>query len=163
MFSSYSQKRNGLVMMAITVLLVMVQTTDVCAFGAPNPLVRVVPTSATIPEEIHRTSFSLTSLQAERGSRRRELFAGVRRIFVGAGTAAVAFRGSKTLPVFAEDNNTSDAGNTIEIQVANLDGNSDISGTIKILMKPDWAPRGVARFEVRVWRLGPVTFSRAVL
>ena len=100
-------------------------------------------------EENHRKTFSMTSLQAERGSRRRELFSGIRRVIVGAGTAAVAFRGTKGLPVFAEENDARGAGNTIEIQVANLDGNPGGTGTIKIMMRPDWAPRGVARFEVR--------------
>jgi len=48
-----------------------------------------------------------------------------------------------SLPVLAED--VSEPGKIVEIEVKNLDGGS--GGTIKIQMKPDWAPRGVARFE----------------
>jgi len=36
-------------------------------------------------------------------------------------------------------------GSTVELDIANLDGGA--SGTIRIQLRPDWAPKGVARFE----------------
>lgn len=63
-----------------------------------------------------------------------------RREVLGVGfTAAVV--GSQ--PVIAEE------GSIVELQVANLDGVEGRTGTIKIQLRPDWAPRGVQRFEVQ--------------
>jgi len=73
---------------------------------------------------------------------RRGFFSKVRRLI---GSTILVSSSGKALPVFAEDTDTTKAGNIIEMKVNNLDGGS--SGTIKIQMKPDWAPRGVARFE----------------
>jgi hypothetical protein len=78
-------------------------------------------------------------LQAAPATRPSALLAS-RREVVGAGfTAAVI----GALPAIAEE------GSIIELQVANLDGVEGRTGTIKIQMRPDWAPRGVQRFEVR--------------
>jgi len=88
------------------------------------------------------SSTSLLQQQQESNDQeRRGFFSSVKSLF-GA-SVLVSGIGGKSLPAFAED--TSVSGNIIEIQVNNLDGGS--AGTIKIQMKPDWAPRGVARFE----------------
>jgi hypothetical protein len=89
-----------------------------------------------------------TSLQEQQNNdqERRGFFSTVKR-FLGA-SVLVGAGGSKPLPVFAEETDTSPSGNIIEIQVNNIGVDSDKTGTIKIQMKPDWAPRGVARFEV---------------
>jgi len=88
------------------------------------------------------SSTSLLQQQQESNDQeRRGFFSSVKSLF-GA-SVLVSGIGGKSLPAFAED--TSVSGNIIEIQVNNLDGGS--AGTIKIQMKPEWAPRGVARFE----------------
>ena len=38
-------------------------------------------------------------------------------------------------------------GSIVELKLANLEGNPDQSGTVKIQMEPSWAPIGVQRFE----------------
>lgn len=85
---------------------------------------------------------SLTVLQAERESRRRDLFNGVRRIFLGAGAVATLNKES-VRPAFAEET----TGKIIEMEIANIEGEAGKTGTIKIQLRPEWAPRGVARFE----------------
>jgi len=88
------------------------------------------------------TSTSLFLQQQESNDQeRRGFFSSVKK-FIGA-SVLVSGLGGRTLPAFADDATAS--GNIIEIEVKNLDGGS--AGTIKIQMKPDWAPRGVARFE----------------
>ncbi|MGK3754523.1 MAG: hypothetical protein ACI8RD_006832 [Bacillariaceae sp.] len=84
--------------------------------------------------------------QQNNDQERRGFFSTVKR-FLGA-SILVGVGGSKPLPVFAEETDTSPSGNIIEIQVNNLEGDPEKTGTIKIQMKPEWAPRGVARFEV---------------
>jgi hypothetical protein len=78
-------------------------------------------------------------LQAAPATHPSALFAS-RREVIGVGfTAAVV----GALPAIAEE------GSIVELQVANLDGVEGRTGTIKIQMRPDWAPRGVQRFEVQ--------------
>jgi hypothetical protein len=89
-------------------------------------------------------TYSSTSLQAERGSRRRDFFDAVKRGVLGAGAVA-AMEKVTTPPAFAED---STAGKIVTLQVANIDGEPEKTGTLRIQLRPEWAPRGVARFEV---------------
>lgn len=63
-----------------------------------------------------------------------------RREVVGAGFLTAAVVGAP--PAIAEE------GSIVELQVANLDGVEGRTGTIMIQLRPDWAPRGVQRFEV---------------
>jgi len=79
--------------------------------------------------------------QGNSDQERRGFFYSMKKLF-GA-SVLVSGIGGKSLPVFADDTSTS--GKIVEIEVKNLDGGA--AGTIKIQMKPDWAPRGVARFE----------------
>ena len=82
-------------------------------------------------------------LAKQDGSMRRNVLDTIKRVFIGTG-AAVASQG---IPVaFADD--TAPVGKVVEIAVANLDGDPSKTGTIRIQMKPEWAPRGVSRFEV---------------
>lgn len=78
-------------------------------------------------------------LQPAPATRPSALFAS-RREVIGAGFLTAAVVG--TLPAIAEE------GSIVELQVANLDGVEGRTGTIKIQLHPDWAPRGVERFEV---------------
>jgi len=100
---------------------------------------------STIPAVSTRSRLPSTSLFQEHDKsndqERRGFFSSVKRLF-GASILASGI-GGKSLPAFAED--TSTPGRIVEIEVKNIDGGD--SGTIKIQMKPDWAPRGVARFE----------------
>lgn len=78
--------------------------------------------------------------------RRRQIFGGLRRI-VFAGALLLKSSSSsfpKEVAVAAE---APTAGRIVEFQLNNLDGISGKTGTIKIQLRPEWAPRGVARFE----------------
>jgi hypothetical protein len=102
------------------------------------------------------TTTTTTALGAQ-GDGRRRFFSSVKKLFLGA-SAVTTIVGGRPIPVFAEDAAAgASGGNVIEIQVANLDGQADNTGTIKIQLKPDWAPRGVARFEVSVCGWGATT------
>jgi hypothetical protein len=97
-------------------------------------------------------AFTSTTLRAEqRGGTRRGFIAAVKRLLLGTGFFSTS--GGLPVPALAEETDASGkSGNVVEIQVTNVDGESDSKGTIKIQLKPEWAPRGVARFEVRaVW------------
>ena len=85
------------------------------------------------------TALSAFSEDGEKKSRRREVFRWVRR-------AALLGAGSILRP---SDANAEDAptGKIVEMTIANLDGNPDSSGVVKIQLEPSWAPRGVSRFE----------------
>jgi hypothetical protein len=95
------------------------------------------------------STYSPTSLHAEppsrtRGSRRRVL-GGIKRAVVGAATLAVFRQGPK---VAVADDSIPTTGRIVELTVANLDGIEGNTGTIKLQLRPEWAPRGVKRFEV---------------
>jgi hypothetical protein len=72
---------------------------------------------------------------------RRQVLRGLKRVIV-AGGATSAFQREAAL---AEEAPTT--GRIVEFEMANLDGHGS-SGTVRILTRPEWAPRGVARFEV---------------
>jgi hypothetical protein len=111
------------------------------AFGmSGSPLLRL---------DSHLVTPTSTALKAEnRGGTRRGFIAAVKRLFVGAGAFSTT-AGGRPIPVCAEETDSGEnSGNTVEILVTNIDGESDSKGTIKIQLKPEWAPRGVARFEV---------------
>ena len=115
--------------------LVMVRTTTkIHAFSTP-----------AVSQCPRLSSTSLNQQQQDNNDQeRRGFFSSVKSLFGAA--VLIAGVGGKPLPVFAEETDTTPSGNIVEIEVNNLDGG--IAGTIKIQMKPDWAPRGVARFEV---------------
>lgn len=114
--------------------LVMVRTTKKIEAFSTSPAI----------SQCTRVSSTSLNLKDNNDQERRGFFSSVKR-FIGA-TVLVAGTGGKSLPVFADETDTSpSAGKIVEIQVNNLTGGE--SGTIKIQMKPEWAPRGVARFE----------------
>jgi hypothetical protein len=88
-----------------------------------------------------------TLLQAnsqDASGRRRKFLNAMRRVFIG-GTGAALWN-QRVSRAFADD--TPVAGKIVDLQIANLDGEVGKTGTIRIQLKPEWAPRGVTRFEV---------------
>lgn len=86
-----------------------------------------------------------SSSELKASNRRREVFGNLRRAIFAGGFATI-FKGDKA---FAEET-TSTTGRIVEFQVNNLDGEADRTGTFKIQLRPEWAPTGVARFEVSI-------------
>jgi hypothetical protein len=84
-----------------------------------------------------------TALEAQKDSPRRDFVNTLKRVVLGAGTAAAL---KNNAPAFAEEATT---GRIVEMQVANLGGEEGKTGTVRIQLRPEWAPRGVSRFEVR--------------
>lgn len=94
------------------------------------------------------TPRSTTMLLAEepaRSPKRRSVLGNMKRAVVGAATF-VAFR-QKPAPALAEDIMAS-PGRVVQLEMANLDGVEGNTGIVKIKLQPEWAPRGVKRFEV---------------
>ena len=86
---------------------------------------------------------STSRLGAKKGSRRRDFFYSVKRIFLGTATVGAW---EQSIPPAQADEPTS--GRIVEMQIANIDGQEGAMGTIRIQLHPEWAPRGVQRFEV---------------
>ena len=84
-----------------------------------------------------------TALNAE-GFIRREVLKVVRRGAVAV-VGLASFTRKPQLAVAEENSLTT--GRIVELTVSNLDGVSSKTGTIKIQLRPEWAPRGVKRFE----------------
>mmetsp|Transcript_890 Transcript_890/g.1876 ORF Transcript_890/g.1876 Transcript_890/m.1876 type:complete len:276 (-) Transcript_890:154-981(-) len=124
-------KFSGFALSVLTLVVVRFATrTD--AFG----------TNPTLSRSARSPSTSLFQQQKDNSDQeRRGFLSSVKRLF-GVSVIVSGIDG-KSLPVLAED--TSEPRKIVEIEVTNLEGGS--AGTIKIQMKPDWAPRGVARFE----------------
>lgn len=124
------KSRYNLFALMVTALVMVRTTKKIDAFSTNSAVLKCPRFSST----------SLHEQQRENSDQeRRGFFSSMKRLF-GA-TVLVAGTEGKALPVFAEETD----GKVIEIEVSNLDGGA--TGTIKIQMKPDWAPRGVARFE----------------
>ena len=104
------------------------------------------PVSRRIPVQSRRTARTeLYQQSKDNNSNERRGFLSKVRNWVGS-TILVASSTGKALPVFAADDDAAAGGNIIEMTIDNI---PDVgTATIKIQMKPEWAPRGVARFEV---------------
>lgn len=98
-------------------------------------------TPSSFPSRI--TPPSLTQLAA---SERREVF-GLARKVAGV-VAASLFTFTKSAKAIVNDNESVN-GRIITFTVNNLGGEEGKTGTFKIQTAPSWAPKGVARFEVR--------------
>lgn len=90
-----------------------------------------------------QAELSTSSLNA---SSRRGVLGKLRGAILG-GAGFSAFR-QRSEAASAEDIPASTDGRKVELQVANVDGVEGKTGTVKIQLRPEWAPRGVKRFEV---------------
>ena len=89
---------------------------------------------------------SVRSESALSASRRREVFRWARNLaFWGYGA-------SQTLVPDVASADDAVNGRVIALKVNNLGGEEGKTGTVRIQMAPEWAPKGVARFEVREYR-----------
>jgi hypothetical protein len=146
-------------------LLLLLPTTTLCfapavsssrrhraAAAAPFPGAETVRLFATTPPPPSPTG------------KRREVFGWLKKaataVTVGFGTSS-ALIGTKSsaagaattavVSTLTDEQMAAVTGRVVTFTVQNLDGDSDASqsGTVKIQLAPSWAPRGVARFEVR--------------
>ena len=82
---------------------------------------------------------------------RREFFKNVRQTLLStSGVLAgsfVAFNSQGTPIAHADDASPTTTGRIVEMELANISGQEGESGKIKIQLRPEWAPRGVQRFE----------------
>jgi uncharacterized protein YqgQ len=91
------------------------------------------------------------SVNIKGGKRREVVSTWMRKAFL----IGLGYKTTTTSSVSnAVDDNTAAAtavnGRIVTFQIQNLNGVDGQTGTIKIRLAPTWAPRGVARFEVRM-------------
>lgn len=96
---------------------------------------------ATTASASRATSTSSTELSA---AKRREVFKGVRRVLFAGALFQSAFQREAALAEQAPPQ-----GRIVEFELAGLIGEQS-TGKVQIQLREDWAPRGVARFEVRL-------------
>jgi hypothetical protein len=122
--------------LVLAVTVVCLSLTTITAFGV-NQRLRLTSIART-----KATPASTTALHAS--PQRREFFSSLKRVVISAG--AVAGWGQSVKIALADESPTT--GRIVEVTVANINGELGKTGTFKIQLRPEWAPRGVARFEV---------------
>ena len=106
----------------------------------------VPPPIATFTAPSTASSSSTTALAALQP--RRQILKGLKRLLLGG----IAWKTASGLTPqdAAVAAQAPTQGRTVEVELHNLDGTRGRrSGTVRIQLRPEWAPRGVARFEVR--------------
>lgn len=111
---------------------------DSAAFVSPSVTsAKVSFLSSTDPSIITTSSTELNAF-----SKRREVFGRLKRLVFAGGIATSVFQRESAL---AEESPTT--GRIVEFVINNVDGEVGKTGKIKIQLRPEWAPKGVARFE----------------
>lgn len=134
---------NRLVLVCLCVAQLSCLLKSVAAFVPSHPAAPAVVVPTLTTHHHAEPHFSSTELGAT-SNRRREVFGKLKKVFF-AGGLVEAIRGQ---PALAEEATPSPpTGRVVQLQIGNVDGEEGKTGTIKIQLHPEWAPRGVARFE----------------
>ena len=127
----------------LAALLMMMGSSSTNGFLAPTTPINSRYGQRSAPER-----FSTELAAALPSSPRRTVLTWIRRVFVTVGVSAAI--PSNPIPAHAEDDvSSAPTGPVVEFVLDNIDGEEGKSGTVKIQLYPEWAPRGVDRFVVR--------------
>ena len=129
--------------LTVTMVVLSAQLPQADAFTPP---IVTAPTTRGTKFARYATQDDTTTIS--KTTTRRGVLGTIRRAVVGAATLAVFRQGPK---VAVADETAPTKGKIVEFSVANLGGVAGETGTFKIQLRPEWAPRGAQRFEVRWW------------
>jgi peptidyl-prolyl cis-trans isomerase A (cyclophilin A) len=105
--------------------------------------------STATPTATSTSLLAQDSPDQQASSRRRGVFSWFRRVVVAGVASTTLSNGSFTDAAGAATGEEVQPvpGKTVELVFQNLQGNADQSGKVRIELYPEWAPKGVARFE----------------
>ena len=120
-----------------------------CFIGSVNAFVAMpksqVPGVTPSIQHHHHYAEPRSETELSASSRRREIFGKLKKVFFASGVASV-FQSNE--PAFAEDATPSPiTGRVVQLEIGNVGGVEGKTGSIKIQLHPEWAPKGVQRFE----------------
>ena len=132
--------------LSATQLSLILLVNDTSAFVVPSYQASPAPAAAnSITAAASQQQPDSTTTELAAFSRRREVFNRLRNSVFAGGLASMF----TSKPVFAEETSSAPStGRIITFEIGNLGGEEGKTGTVKIQMRPEWAPLGVKRFEV---------------